>query len=441
MKLHAQERGSIPLAGWETVMVRKPSVFGLIALSCVLAGSSQAVTITTGIDTFLQEAAPTTSNGTDPVWEWDGNDAGGENHGLLRFDLNLDAPDPDGTLRERILATPGFTAELRINVSDVGGGTDLYRLIQAFDDSTTWDSFGGGVITSGVGQNAETTSNAGLASASSVAVYSIDVTADLLAWANGASNDGWAFLPLSNNGVEIESFESSAMSSLLVLSTGVTTEYIAPGPTGATWTYHDQIAFGDSNYPGPDAEGDEWYETDYDDSDPLLWFTGTGQFGYGDGDENTVVDNGQGGGGCNGANPCNITYLFRTDFTVTNLPGDLIIEVTRDDGIRIYINGVEVFTDNLTGPIDAATQADNALGGSDEDLVNSFVLPTTALVIGTNTIAVEIHNAGPTSSDVSFDLRLIGFEALTLVPEPSTALLLVCGLIGLAWMGRSSSDR
>jgi hypothetical protein len=75
------------------------------------------------------------------------------------------------------------------------------------------------------------------------------------------------------------------------------------------------------------------------------------------------------------------------------------------------------------------------------DLVNSFVLPTTAPVIGTNTIAVEIHNAGPTSSDVSFDLRPIGFEALTLVPEASTAPLLVCGLIGLVWMGRNSRRR
>ncbi len=423
--------------------MRMPSRFGLLALSCVLAGSSQAATITTGMDTFLQEAVPAANNGTNPVWEWDGEDGGGENHGLLRFDLNLDAPDPDGTLRERILATPGFTAELRINVSNVGDGTDLHRLTQAFDGSTTWSNFGvgAGVITSGVDQNAETTSNAGLAGAPSVAVYSIDVTTDLLAWANGATNDGWGFLPLGTNGVEIESFESSATSPLLILSTGVTTEYIAPGPTGATWTYHDQIAFGDSNYPGPDAEGDEWYEADYDDSDPLLWFTGTGQFGYGDGDENTVVDNGQGGGACSGATPCNITFLFRSDFTVIDLPGDLIAEVTRDDGIRIYINGVEVFTDNLTGPIDAATQADNALGGSDEDLVNSFVLPTTALVIGTNTIAVEIHNAGPTSSDVSFDLRLIGFEALTLVPEPSSAPLLVCGLIGLAWLGRSSRHR
>ena len=39
-------------------------------------------------------------------------------------------------------------------------------------------------------------------------VLFVDVTADVTAWANGAPNYGWGFLPLGNDGAGITSFEN-----------------------------------------------------------------------------------------------------------------------------------------------------------------------------------------------------------------------------------------
>ena len=90
-------------------------------------------------------------------------------------------------------------------------------------------------------------------------------------------------------------------------------------------------------------------------------------------------------------------------------------------------------------PIDASTVADSAVCCSDEDAVNTYSLDTSGLVVGSNSIAVEIHNAGPTSSDISFDLRLYGFPDLVVVaPEPATAIQLGLGLIVFSLLRRRS---
>jgi hypothetical protein len=38
-------------------------------------------------------------------------------------------------------------------------------------------------------------------------------------------------------------------------------------------------------------------------------------------------------------------------------------------------------------------------------------VPTTALVAGTNIVAVEMHQGNATSSDLSFDLQIVGNQA------------------------------
>ncbi|MHC4675061.1 MAG: hypothetical protein ACYTF1_23055 [Planctomycetota bacterium] len=38
------------------------------------------------VDTFLKQATPASSFGSSSIVEWDGEDAGGQNFGLLRFD-------------------------------------------------------------------------------------------------------------------------------------------------------------------------------------------------------------------------------------------------------------------------------------------------------------------------------------------------------------------
>jgi len=403
----------------------------LASAALALAPPAAADTITTGVDTFVQSASPDAANGTDIVLQWDGEDPDGSAepiHGLIKFNLDLDAPSPNGTLRNRILATPYFRARLRLTVEDPGDGANLHRMTTAFDGDTTWNSLGGGVQTSGPGQNAETISTASTGGAGSPGTIDIDVTADVLAWANGAPNHGWAFLPTGLDNVALTSFEGGAASPLLILEQVV--PLVTPGASGSTWRYYDAIPVGDPSYP-TDAQGDPWYLVDFDDS---TWNSGTGQFGFGEGDETIVLDNGQGGGPCRIFAPCRMTYLFRTTFEVAEIPDELIVEIVRDDAVKLYLNDVEVLLDNITNPVDATTWADSLVFGADEGTFFAYSLDPADLVIGTNTLAVEVHNWLPFwDNDISFELALSAvFDRLVITPEPGTGALLGLGLAALA---------
>jgi hypothetical protein len=60
------------------------------------------------------------------------------------------------------------------------------------------------------------------------------------------------------------------------------------------------------------------------------------------------------------------------------------------------------------GPVNYTTPALTSVGGSDEYTFQTTNLPPSLLRSGTNLLAVEIHQANGTSSDVSFDLYLFG---------------------------------
>ncbi|MFH1107983.1 MAG: lamin tail domain-containing protein [Planctomycetota bacterium] len=170
-----------------------------------------------------------------------------------------------------------------------------------------------------------------------------------------------------------------------------------PGPTaliesGAVWAYLDT---------GSD-QGTAWTALGFDDS---AWRYGAAQLGYGDGDETTVVRYGD--------DPANkyITTYFRHAFelpgasTVTNLTLNLL----RDDGAIVYLNGTEIRRDNMPAdPIDYLTHAsDPPVASGDEVIFFSSTVSHTLLVDGVNIVAAEIHQNRPDSSDISFDLELI----------------------------------
>ncbi len=143
-----------------------------------------------------------------------------------------------------------------------------------------------------------------------------------------------------------------------------------------------------------------WSAPDYNDT---AWARGRAQLGYGDGDEATVV-----GYGPESGNKYITTY-FRRAFVVddvTDLSG-LTLQLLCDDGALVYLNGAELWRENMpVGIVGPETRAASGVGGSDESQWFVHEFSSGRLVSGTNVLAVELHQTGPSSSDISFDLAL-----------------------------------
>jgi hypothetical protein len=158
----------------------------------------------------------------------------------------------------------------------------------------------------------------------------------------------------------------------------------------SVWKYLD----GGLN-PGP-----AWFQPEADLS---VWPSGLPQFGFGEQDERTMVNFlNQGNGTIYPA------YYFRHAFVATNIAAysNLVVRLLRDDGAIVYLNGQELFRDNMpAGPVDYLTYA--SAGAIDENVFNDHWVNPTRLVEGVNHLAVEVHNQGPHSEDISFDLRLV----------------------------------
>jgi hypothetical protein len=161
---------------------------------------------------------------------------------------------------------------------------------------------------------------------------------------------------------------------------------------GEDWKYKDD----GSNL------GTIWRSPFFNDSD---WAIGTAQLGYGDGDEETVVSY--------GPDPSNkyITTYFRRSFTVDDrsIFTGLQVLLLRDDGAIVYLNGAVILRSNMpTGIATYTTPATSVVSGSDESTWYSAIVPLGPLLNGMNVLAVEIHQSDAQSSDISFDLQLVG---------------------------------
>jgi methionine-rich copper-binding protein CopC len=158
---------------------------------------------------------------------------------------------------------------------------------------------------------------------------------------------------------------------------------------GSAWKYLDNGT----------NQGTAWRGTAFNDA---AWASGNAQLGYGDGDEATVVSYGP------NASAKYITTYFRKTISIadasilTSISGN----VKRDDGVAIYVNGTEVYRNNLAAGAGHTTLA--TLASDDGATAQPFNFSPAAFVTGTNVIAVEIHQNAANSSDISFDLELIG---------------------------------
>ncbi|MDE0178727.1 MAG: fibronectin type III domain-containing protein, partial [Gammaproteobacteria bacterium] len=194
-------------------------------------------------------------------------------------------------------------------------------------------------------------------------------------------------LVAGNNVIAVEVHQSSLTSSDVSFDFSLETTATAPGANdivslGSTWSYLDD---------GTD-QGTAWREPDFDDSG---WASGAAQLGFGEGDEATVITRGA------------TTFYFRHDFDVdsTGIVG-LEVNLRRDDGAIIYLNGTEIVRSNMPdGEVNYQTFAPNA--DDDGQNLHRYTVSADALVDGDNVLAVEVHQVNATSSDLSFDMNLV----------------------------------
>ncbi len=177
------------------------------------------------------------------------------------------------------------------------------------------------------------------------------------------------------------------------------TNTLIPISAGAPWKYNQTQAF-DYPSPAPAPNAPTWWaSTGYDDSG---WLSGDPLFGVTTStplpaDVRTTLTHGR------------YTYYFRRTFNFPGMPTGSVIRATRwiDDGCVVYINGVEVPELRRAMASGTPLYADFANGSvGTAALEGPITIPASYFVQGTNTIAVEVHQASSTSSDLVFALGL-----------------------------------
>lgn len=172
-------------------------------------------------------------------------------------------------------------------------------------------------------------------------------------------------------------------------------------PLDAVWSFRDT---GDAPVGG-------WTSLNYDDS---AWDSGPAKLGYGDPDVVTAIDFGP------SSSAKYITTWFRHTFQVDDASSiaAAVLGLIRDDGAVVYLNGREVFRSNMpSGAITPSTLASTTVGGAEESAIFSQSIDPAWIRTGRNVLAVELHQADPGSSDVSFQLELKASLKPTLQPR------------------------
>ena len=156
------------------------------------------------------------------------------------------------------------------------------------------------------------------------------------------------------------------------------------------------IDWGDEwKYVVPNANIPQWNTQAFDDS---AWLSGPSGFGYGDNDDNTIIQNNS------------LSVFIRKAFTVTSVADvqEILLHIDYDDAFVAYLNGNEIARGNITsaGAPDYDHPADNydhearMFQGGQPEL---FVVDDPAAVLqdGSNVLAIQIHNFNAESSDLT----------------------------------------
>ena len=106
------------------------------------------------------------------------------------------------------------------------------------------------------------------------------------------------------------------------------------------------------------------------------------------------------------------TYYFRTHFNFTGHPGGARLRLRHiiDDGAVFYLNGEEVYRTGMPArPVEPSTFAAHSVDNADYGA--PVELRPRSLGVGDNVLAVEVHQAGSTSSDVTMAAELVSITS------------------------------
>ena len=164
---------------------------------------------------------------------------------------------------------------------------------------------------------------------------------------------------------------------------------------GSTWKYLDN-----------NTRPASWETTAYNDA---AWASAPSKFGF-NASQTTCIATGC-APSCTPASSCikyRTTYYRKVVSIATASYYAVRMNLKRDDGVVIYVNGTEVARDNMpTGAIAHATRASaNITVGTGEDY--TVDIPIASFTNGNNTIAVEVHLQADKALDESFDMQIQG---------------------------------
>ncbi len=180
--------------------------------------------------------------------------------------------------------------------------------------------------------------------------------------------------------------------------------------SGSEWKYLDD---------GSD-QGSSWRQPEYTDD---AWSAGAAPLGYGKPGAVTTVRGTRGNG-----TPITTTYFRRAwDVPDPSVFTQLAVRVLRDDGVKVFLNGAEVFRNNVpSDPVNAGTPALEATDAT--NFVSSASIDASLLVAGRNVLAAEVHQAAGGPADLMFDLELTGIKSaaprLSIRPTATNTVLL-----------------
>ncbi len=171
-------------------------------------------------------------------------------------------------------------------------------------------------------------------------------------------------------------------------------------PLASQWKYLDDAT----------DQGTAWRAPSFNDS---TWSNGVGRLGVGSDPAplGTPVRR-----FVPGSTTVQVTnFYFRRAIVVSNATNfaNMQMRYQRDDGCIVYLNGVQMFTNNMgQPPYTANSFAASTISGAPALLTFwTNTIAATNFISGTNVIAVEVHQSTATSSDIAWEMELLGIPA------------------------------